>query len=67
MSDDARQIAQRVRDACLAAAQAAYDDAGMSGLCGEGRWECAFQAIKHLDLDAVIRQPRQDHPSGGSQ
>lgn len=58
MPDDPRYIAQAVRDACLAAAQAAYEDAGISGLCAEGRWECAYQAIKQLDLDAVIRQAR---------
>ncbi len=56
MPDDTKHIAQAVRDACLAAAQAAYDDAGMSGLCAEGRWECAYQAIKQLDLDAIIRR-----------
>ena len=56
MPDDAQRIAQAVRDACLAAAQSAYEDAGMSGLCAAGRWECAFQAIKQLDLDAIVRQ-----------
>lgn len=59
MPDDLQRIAQAVRDACLAAAESAYDDAGMSGLCAEGRWECAFQAIKQLDLDAVIRRTRE--------
>jgi hypothetical protein len=58
MADNSQQLAQAVRDACLAVAQAAYEDAGMSGLCEEGRWECAYQAIKQLDLDAVIRQVR---------
>ncbi len=59
MPDDPQHIAKAVRDACLAVAQSAYDDAGMSGLCAEGRWECAFQAIKQLDLDAVIRRARE--------
>lgn len=27
----------------------AYEQAGMSGLCGEGRWELAVQAIRNLD------------------
>lgn len=58
MPDDPQHLAQAVRDACLAAAQAAYEEAGMSGLCAEGRWECAYQAIKQLDLDAVIRAAR---------
>lgn len=28
----------------------AYEQAGVSGLCGEGRWELAVQAIRNLDL-----------------
>ena len=35
------QMAEAVRQACLAAALQAYKDAGLSGLCHEGRWECA--------------------------
>lgn len=58
MPDDPGAIAQAVRDACLAAAQAAYEDAAMSGLCADGRWECAFQAIKQLDLNTVLRAAR---------
>lgn len=49
-----RQLAEAVRDACGKAAQEAYENAGISGLCEEGRWECAISAIRSLDLDAVI-------------
>ena len=45
---------EAVRDACLKAAREAYDNAGISGLCEEGRWECAVAAIRSLDLEAVI-------------
>jgi hypothetical protein len=51
-----RQLAEAIRAACLEAAVAAYEDAGISGLCGEGRWECALQAIKALDLDPIIER-----------
>ncbi len=34
------KVAEVVRSACLEAALEAYEDAGISGLCAEGRWEC---------------------------
>ena len=30
---------------------------GISGLCEEGRWECAVQAIKGVDLTVLVKQP----------
>ena len=48
------RIAEAVREACLNAARQAYENAGISGLCEEGRWECAVGAIQSLDLDSVI-------------
>lgn len=53
---DSTKIAQTVRLACLEAAIEAYENAGISGLCAEGRWECAIQAIQALDLDAILRE-----------
>ena len=50
------QLAERVRDACVRAALAAHQDAGISGLCMEGRWEIAVQAIRTLDLESVLQQ-----------
>jgi hypothetical protein len=32
------QMAEAVRQACLAAALHAYEEVGVSGLCHEGRW-----------------------------
>ena len=49
-----RQIGEIVRAACLKAAREAYENAGISGLCEEGRWECAVTAIRALDLEAII-------------
>lgn len=49
-----RRLAEAVRDACDKAAQEAYENAGISGLCEEGRWELALDAIRSLDLEAVI-------------
>lgn len=47
--------AETVRQACIAAALAAYEDAGVLGLCAEGRWEAAISAMQSLDLRALPR------------
>jgi hypothetical protein len=47
-------LAAAVRDACVQAALAAYEDAAMSGLCHEGAWECAVDAIRSLDVERLI-------------
>jgi hypothetical protein len=54
------QFADAVREACLRAALQAYEQAGISGLCGEGRWEIAVQAIRSLDLQQVVDAYTQD-------
>jgi hypothetical protein len=44
---------ERVRRACVEAAQRAYEDAGLRGLCAEGRWEAAIDAMRALDLHTL--------------
>ncbi len=51
-----RDLAERVRRACLMAAVEAYEDAGLRGLCADGRWECARRAIADLDVELVVRK-----------
>lgn len=48
-----RGAPEAVRRALVDAALIAYEDAGLSGLCAEGRWEAAVDAMRHLDLAAV--------------
>ena len=50
-----RRVAEAVRRACADAAEEAYDDAGIRGLCADGRWEVALEAIRRVDVDGVIR------------
>ena len=54
--NDPERLAEAIRAACLDAALRAYEDAGISGLCHEGRWEVAVGAIRELDLSTLIRQ-----------
>ena len=65
MDDDlpkSAQAAEAARRACIAAALAAYEDAGVLGLCAEGRWEAAISAMQSLDLKSVAASPEE--PSG---
>ena len=50
-------VLEAVRAACLNAAIAAYEDAGIRGLCADGRWEAALAAIRHADLSGVREPP----------
>ena len=60
-------MAEAVRQACIAAALQAYEDAGASGLCHEGRWEYAVDAMRGLPLrpliEALLRAA--EHEVGG--
>jgi hypothetical protein len=50
------QFATEIRAACLLAATTAYEDAGIQGLCQEGRWEAAVSAIQMIDLRGLAQQ-----------
>ena len=51
-----KDLAKRSRDACLQAALQAYEDAGIQGLCEEGRWEAAVGALKTVELAPLLRE-----------
>lgn len=60
---DAESVAETVRKACLAAGQAAFEDAGIRGLCLEGQIEAAFDAIRTLDLTRLAAPAPLEGPS----
>lgn len=51
------QIAETIRRACIEIAIQAYEDAGLSGLCLDGRWEYAVDAIRGFDLRPLLADP----------
>jgi hypothetical protein len=53
---DLEDLGKRIRDACLEAVLQAYEDAGVQGLCAEGRWEAAVDALRTLDLAPLLRE-----------
>ena len=64
MADDVREpradmadTADAARRALIHAALTAYEDAGLSGLCAEGRWEAAVDAMRRLELAPTTASP----------
>jgi hypothetical protein len=53
---DLEDLAKRIRDACIEAAHQAYEDAGVQGLCAEGRWEAAVSALRTVELAPLLRE-----------
>ena len=53
---DLENLAKRIRGAYLQPVVQAYEDAGVRGLCAEGRWEAAVGALRTLDLAPLLRE-----------
>jgi hypothetical protein len=51
--DAGRDAADAVRRAVIDAGVGAYEDAGLRGLCAEGRWEAAVDAMRSASIDLV--------------
>jgi len=49
-----RQLAEKVRQACVQAAITGFEQARMDGLCEEGAVETAVSAIQNLNLDQLL-------------
>jgi hypothetical protein len=65
-ADDTRlAVARAVRSACIAAALDGYQRAQIAGLCQEGAWECAVDAMRMLDLTPVLRRTGEGPPPPG--
>lgn len=60
-----RAVAEAVREALTSVARQAYEEGGMSGLCAEGRWDLALDAMRAADLTpAILRALGQKHQEG---
>ncbi|HST57651.1 MAG TPA: hypothetical protein VLK84_03115 [Longimicrobium sp.] len=56
-------LPESIRRAVIAAGEAAYEDAGIQGLCAEGRWEAAVAAMRAMDLEVLVRRAANDGDS----
>ncbi|MFY0526663.1 DUF3565 domain-containing protein [Archangium gephyra] len=60
-----RAVAEAVREALASVARQAYEEGGMSGLCAEGRWDLALDAMRAADLTPVILRALGQKPREG--
>ena len=58
---EALELARTVRGACIAAALEGYERAQIAGLCQEGAWECAVDAMRMLDLGQILTPTQTDN------
>jgi hypothetical protein len=56
------EVAEAILKACLDAAVAAYEEAGIQGLCAEGRWEVAVGAVRSLDVRRLVSGMAEESP-----
>ncbi|MGB2680766.1 MAG: acetyltransferase [Candidatus Competibacter sp.] len=66
MNEESRRLAERVRTACVRAALEAYQDAGVSGLCAEGRWEYTIGVLREMNLESLLAQAGPDAMGQGN-
>jgi hypothetical protein len=52
-SDTPQHIAAATQRALIEVALRAYEEAGLSGLCAEGRWEVAIGAMRNYDVRKI--------------
>lgn len=50
-----RELAEKVRQACVQAAKAGFEQARIDGLCEEGAVETAVSAIQNLNLNELLQ------------
>ena len=56
------EIARAVCSACVQAALDGYEQAQIAGLCQEGAWEVAVDAIRMVDLKEILRKMAAESP-----
>jgi hypothetical protein len=49
-------VAEKIRAAYLESAINSYDDAAADGLCAEGAWECAVDAMRHVEIIELLQE-----------
>ena len=53
---EVEDLAKRIRARCIETVLQAYEDAGIQGLCEEGRVEAAIDALRTVDLAPLLRE-----------
>jgi hypothetical protein len=52
-------VAEKIRAAYLETALGSYEDAAANGLCAEGAWEVAVDAMRRLEITDLLKELSQ--------
>jgi hypothetical protein len=66
IGQELRAIAEKIRAAYVETALTSYEDASANGLCAQGAWECAVDAMRHVEITELLKelsQPIDDQTS----
>ncbi len=55
-SEKIEKIAEDLRDFFIKTAIEKYEDASIAGLCAEGAWEAAIDAVRTMDLKRILNE-----------
>jgi hypothetical protein len=56
IKEEKKILAEQIKQECAATALKAYEEASLRGLCHEGAWEYAIDAIKSMKVDEVLKK-----------
>ena len=61
MDEDAvvRAVAEKIRAEVVETAINAYEDAAANGLCAQGAWECAVDAMRHVKFTDLVKELKE--------
>jgi hypothetical protein len=54
-NSEVRAVAEKIRAAFVDAALISYEDAAANGLCAQGAWECAVDAMRHVEIIDLLQ------------
>lgn len=63
-SREMRAVAEKIRAAFVETALNSYEDASANGLCAQGAWECAVDAMRRVEITDLLKSLS---PSGAPQ
>ncbi len=54
-NEEKQNFAELVKQACVKTALDAYEEASIKGLCHEGAWEYAIDAMRNLKIEELLK------------
>jgi hypothetical protein len=60
------KLGEDLRNLFIKTAVEKYEDASISGLCAEGAWEAAIDAVRNLDLKKILIEMNKENKTSNN-